>query len=319
MSKVEVGRLPFGINPYFRWADSYREPGITDRYLLRNFTPGLPGLASLVVGNPNLAPETGKNYDVGVKVSQSRFNFSLGYFNNKISNLLVFSPAQTYCVDPAPGLPGSASGFFGCPAGTSRVAVQINARINQASATIKGFESTGEVAIPLGSLGSLNPFYSLGTLHGTNGSPTVQQQTQLRVIYNRSDTPFKLTGSATDFPLGNITPFRILAGVQYIDSKGHISVEYTWRHQNLVTRADPNQFVGTALINYGSFASLNKIDKQSIKGGYNWKTEKYKFLINAGIDNIADKFYFEHFQSAPAPGRSFVFGFTIEAFNLLKK
>jgi outer membrane receptor protein involved in Fe transport len=314
-----VGRLPFGINPYFRWADSYREPGITDRYLLRNFTPGLPGLASLVVGNPNLSPETGKNYDVGVKVSQSRFNFSLGYFNNKISNLLVFSPAQTYCVDPAAGLPGSASGVFGCPAGTSRVAVQINARINQASATIKGFESTGEAAIPLGGMGSLNPFYSIGTLHGTNGSPTVQQLTQLRIIYNRTDTPFKLTGSATDFPLGNITPLRLLAGVQYIDSKGNISVEYTWRHQNRVTRADPAQFVGTALINYGSFASLNPIDKQSIKGGYNWKTEKYKFVINAGVDNIADKLFWEQFQNAPAPGRSFVFGFTIEAFNLLKK
>jgi outer membrane receptor protein involved in Fe transport len=84
-----VGRFPLGINPYFRWANSYREPGITDRYLLRNFTPGLGGLASLVVGNPNLQPETGNNYDVGVKVTQQRFNFSFGYFHNKIDDLLV--------------------------------------------------------------------------------------------------------------------------------------------------------------------------------------------------------------------------------------
>lgn len=314
-----VGRFPWGINPYFRWANSYREPGITDRYLLRNFTPGLPGLASLVVGNPNLSPETGNNYDVGVKVSRKQFNFSLGYFYNKIDDLLVFSPAQTYCVDPAPGLPGSASGAFGCPAGVSRVAVQINARINQASATIKGIESTGEVAISLGRFGSLNPFYSLGSLHGTNGSPTAIQLTQLNVIYNRSDTPVKLTGSASDFPLANITPFRILFGAQYLDSKGRFSVEYNWRHQNRVTRADPGQFVGTALINYGSFASLNKIDKQSLKGGYNWRNDKYKFTINAGIDNLTNKLFWEHFQNAPAPGRSFVFGFTIEAFNLLKK
>ncbi len=314
-----VGRFPFGINPYFRWSNSYREPGITERYLLRNFTPGLPGLASLVVGNPNLQPEKGENYEVGVKISQRRFNFSFGYFHNKITDLLVFAPAQSYCVAPATGLPGGFAG--GCPPvnGVPQVAVQINSRINQASATIKGFESTGEVAIPLGSFGSLNPYFSAGSLHGTNGSPTAVQLKQVEVIYNRSDTPIKLTGSAADFPLGSITPFRILYGAQYLDTKGRIFAEYNIRHQNRVTRADPSQFVGTALINYGSFISNNSFDKHSVKGGYNWKNEKYKFSFNAGIDNITDKLYWEHFQNAPAPGRSFVFGFTIEAFNLLKR
>ncbi len=316
-----VGRFPFGINPYFRWANSYREPGITDRYLLRNFTPNLGGLASLVIPNTDLKPEKGKNYDVGIKISQRRFNFSLGYFNNEITDLLVFGTSPTYCVAPnaAVGLPGGFAG--GCPtvAGVPQLGVSINARINQAVNTIKGFESTGEVAIPLGSLGSLNPFFSLGSLHGTNGSPTAVQLTQLNVIYNRSDTPIKLTGSAADFPLGSITPFRIFSGVQYLDSKGRIFAEYNWRHQNRVTRADPAQFTGTALINYGSFASTNAIDKHSIKGGYNWRNDKYKFAINAGIDNINDKLYWEHFQNAPAPGRSFVFGFTIEAFNLLNR
>jgi outer membrane receptor protein involved in Fe transport len=316
-----VGRLPWGVNPYFRWANSYREPSIVDRYLLRNFTPNLGGLASLVVGNPNLLPEKGNNYDVGVKISQQRFNFSLGYFHNEITDLLVFAPAQSYCVAPnaAVGLPGGFAG--GCPTvgGVPQLAVQINSRINQASATISGFESTGEVAISLGGWGSINPFFSLGSLHGTNGSPTAVGLTQLRLLYNRSDTPFELTGSADDFPLGSITPFRLLAGAQYLDSKGRFSAEYNWRHQNKIRRADPNQFVGTALVNYGSFASLNAIDKHAIKGGYNWKNEKYKFTVNAGIDNLFNKFFFEHFQTAPAPGRSFVFGFTIEAFNLLNR
>jgi outer membrane receptor protein involved in Fe transport len=314
-----VGRFPFGINPYFRWANSYREPGITDRYLLRNFTPNLGGLASLVIPNTDLRPEKGKNYDVGVKVSQRRFNFSLGYFNNEITDLLVFGTAPTYCVpaNPAVGLPGGFAGGCGLVVGNT-LGVSINARINQAANTIKGWESTGEVAIPLGSLGSLNPFYSLGSLHGTNSSPTAVQLTQLNVIYNRTNTPILLQGSATDFPLGNITPFRMFSGVQYLDAKGNIFAEYNWRHQKRVTRADPAQFTGTALINYGSFASTNQIDKHSIKGGYNWRNEKLKFSLTAGIDNLADKLYWEHFQNAPAPGRSFVFGFTIEAFNLLK-
>jgi len=42
-------------------------------------------------------------------------------------------------------------------------------------------------------------------------------------------------------------------------------------------------------------------------------------LFTAGIQNLTNGLYFEHFQTAPAPGRSFVFGTTIEAFNLLRK
>jgi outer membrane receptor protein involved in Fe transport len=316
-----VGRLPYGINPYFRYANSYREPGITERYLIRNFSPG-SFFASLVVGNPNLLPEKGKNYDVGVKIQRKTFNFSLGYFQNTITDLLAFSPAQNYCVTAnPPSLPGSAGSIgFGCSATPPfQAVVSINARINSAKNIIKGWESTGEVSVPLGSFGSINPFYTLGALHGTNKSPVQQAVTALNLLYNKSTTPIKLTGSLDDFPLANITPFRIIAGAQYLDLKGRIFAEYNWRHQNRVTRADPLGFIGTALINYGTFASLNSIDKHSIKGGYIWRNDRYKFTMTAGIDNIANKFYFEQFNTAPAPGRSFVFGFTTEVFNFFKK
>jgi outer membrane receptor protein involved in Fe transport len=309
-----VGRLPWGINPYFRVANSYREPGITERYLIRNFAPG-SFFAPLVVGNPNLQPEKGLNYDVGVKIQQKSFNFTFGYFHNTIKDLLVYAPGQSYCVEPVPpALPGGfASQFFGCLPFKS--VVNINARINQDENVIKGFESTGEVSIPLGGLGSLNPFYSLGSLHGTNKNPTAQQITIFNQLYNRSDTPIELTGSLNDFPLANITPFRVISGLQYLDAKGRFFIDYNWRHQNRVTRAEPNTFVGQSLINYGTFASLDSFDKHSIKAGYNWTNERYKFSLNGGVDNIADKLYWEHFQTAPAPGRSIVIGFTVEVFN----
>ncbi len=313
-----VGRFPFGINPYFRWANSYREPGITERYLIRNFTPGVPGLASLVVGNPNLLPEKGKNYDVGIKIAQKYFNFSLGYFRNEITDLLRFAPAQTYCVAPLPGLPGGAAGGCGAVVGAT-LGVQINARINTAAAVIKGWESTAEASLPLGNFGSINPFYSLGALHGTDKNPTPLDIVQFNTIYSRTTNPVELSGSLSDFPLGGITPFRILTGAQYLDKTGRFFLEYNLRHQSKVTRVPPANFVGTALINHGSFQSLNSIDKQSLKGGYNWKTEKYKFSFTAGIDNLTDKYFIEHFNTAPAPGRSFVFGFTTEIFNLFRK
>ncbi len=314
-----VGRLPFGINPYYRWANSYREPGITERYLLRNFTPGVGGLASLVVGNPNLLPERGKNYDVGIKVANKYFNFSLGYFKNEIRDLLIFSPAQTYCVAPIlPDLPGGFAGGCGGVVGAN-LGVQINARINSDAAIIKGWESTAEGSIPLGSLGSMNPFYSLGSLHGTNKNPTALDVAQFNAVYGRTNNPIPLSGSLSDFPLGGITPFRIIYGTQYLNSSGRFFAEYNIRHQNRVTRVPPGQFVGTALINHGSFASLAAFDKHSVKGGYNWKNEKYKFSVTAGVDNLADRLFFEHFNTAPAPGRSFVFGFTTEIFNFFKK
>ncbi len=53
-----VVRLPQGINPYFRWGTSYREPGITERYLLRNF--GDPSFSVLVIPNTELLPERGR-------------------------------------------------------------------------------------------------------------------------------------------------------------------------------------------------------------------------------------------------------------------
>ena len=313
-----VGRLPLGINPYFRFANSYREPGITERYLIRNFSPN-SFFASLVVGNPNLQPEKGKNYDVGVKMQRKYFNFSLGYFHNELRDFLVFSPAQNYCVAPVlPAIPGSPGAVgFGCASG--QAVISINARINQGGAIIKGYESTAEASLPLGRLGSLNPFYTFGTLRGRNKNPGQQQITTLNLLYNRADTPLKLEGSLNDFPLANITPLRFVSGVQYLDKTGRVFVEYTLRHQNRVTRSDPNQFVGTALINVASFLSNNDFTKQSIKGGFNWRAENYKFSITAGIDNLNDKFFFEHFNTAPAPGRSFVFGFTTEIFNLLRK
>jgi outer membrane receptor protein involved in Fe transport len=312
-----VGRLPWGVNPYFRYANSYREPGITERYLIRNFTPGL-FLASLVVGNPNLRPETSQNYDTGVKVQQKYFNFSFGYFRNALKDFLVFAPAQNYCVAPVPGIPGSPAAVgFGCAAGQS--VISINARINQGAAIIKGFESTAEASLPLGDLGSVNPFYTLGTLRGTNKNPVAQQLAALNLLYNRSDTPIRLEGSATDFPLAGITPVRFQTGAQFLSRSGRFFAEYSLRHQNRVVRSDPNQFIGTALINVNSFLNNNPFTKHSVKGGYNWRNDQYKFSLTAGIDNINDKFFIEHFNTAPAPGRSFVFGFTTEVFNLLRK
>jgi outer membrane receptor protein involved in Fe transport len=40
--------------------------------------------------------------------------------------------------------------------------------------------------------------------------------------------------------------------------------------------------------------------------------------LTFGVDNLTDKLYFEPFQTAPAQGRSFVYGVTLDLFELLQ-
>lgn len=317
-----VGRLPYGINPYFRYGTSYREPSITERYIIRIF-PAFPGLVAPVVGNPNLEPETGRTFDFGVKVQGRNYTGSFGYFHNNLKNLIIFQTPDfgNICVAPNPAiglLPLSAAFVNSArPCAIGQSAISFNGRINQANNVISGFEGSAQYSQSLGKYGSINPFVSFGTLKGTNKSPTPLNIYRLQTLQARSDLPFKLGGSTDDFPLGNITPFRIIGGLQYYDSRGRIFAEYLFRHQDRVTRIDPNSLTGTTLVNYGTYASFNSFTKHDIRGGYTWRSERYHFSVNAGITNLTDKLYWEHFQTAPAPGRSFVFGFTTEFLNLL--
>ena len=317
-----VGRLPYGINPYFRYGTSYREPSITERYLIRIFA-AFPGLVAPVVGNPGLKPETGRSYDVGVKAQGRNYTASFGYFRNDLKNLIVTQTPEfgNICVAPNPSiglLPLSPifAGSAGCPIGQS--AISFNGRINQANNVYDGFEGTGEYSQSLGRLGSLNPFVSFGSLHGKNESPTALNIYRLQTLEARTNSPIKITGSVDDFPLGNITPFRIFGGLQYNDATGRLFLEYAIRHQNRVTRIDPSSLTGTTLVNYGTYRSLGEITKQDIRGGYVFRrAERYRLSFTAGIQNLTDRLFWEQFQNAPAPGRSYIFGFTTEFYNLL--
>lgn len=314
-----VLRLPYGINPYIRYGTSYREPSITERYIIRNFNTGIPGFYALVVGNPNLEPEEGKSFDVGVKLQNSRYTASFGYFRNELKNLNVFRSPDfgNICAVPVPGTPVLTFPFLGCAPG--RALINYNARINQGESLITGFEGTGEVSLPLFDFGSINPFVSFGTIKGENKSPTPLELFIIDTVINNSNTPVELEGSRDDVPLGSITPFRIIGGAYFTDKSSRFFAEYSFRHQARVKRVNPTFFNGATLVNYGTLASLNSFTKHTIKAGYTWRTERFRLSLNAGVDNLTNKLFWEHFQNAPAPGRSFVFGFTTEFLNLLGK
>jgi outer membrane receptor protein involved in Fe transport len=84
-----------------------------------------------------------------------------------------------------------------------------------------------------------------------------------------------------------------------------------------VKRADPLDLSAAVSTEFGTFRSLNSFAVQSLRGGYTARSEKHRVMFTAGVENLTNHLYFEQFHTAPARGRSFVFGTTVELLNLL--
>ena len=307
-----VLRLSGGINPYIRWGTSYREPGVTERYLLRNF--GDATFSVPLIPNTALKPERGNNYDIGLKVRRERWNATFEYFRNDLRDFIrsEFASALFVPARPESGLePISPSfPFHG---------VLYVQRANTARARIQGYEATYEAGISLGARGSITPFGALGWLKGSNLTPDENTLGLIRRFYNRTDTPVRLRGSERDVPLPGISPFGGLFGARYSDREGVWTGEYEMRYRARVTRVDPADLSSAISTQYGSFASLNSFTRHALRAGYNYRRDKYRLLLSVGVDNLTDRLHFEPFQNAPAPGRSYVFGLTFDSFDLLRR
>jgi hemoglobin/transferrin/lactoferrin receptor protein len=307
-----VLRLPGRVNPYFRWGTSYREPGVTERYILRDF--GDPTFSVLLVPNTALKPEKGSNYEFGVKIERQRVLASIGYFRNNLKDFIrnEFSDTLFVPADIARGLL-PLSPFFPFHG------VLYVQRANTARARIQGIEAAYEIGLPLGGAGSLTPYGTMGWLKGSDLTPDGNALTLIQNFYNRADTPVRLRGSASDAPLSCISPFGATFGVRYSDRQGVWMGLYEIRHQARVERVDPLDLTTAISTQYGSFASLSPFTKHALRAVYNYRRERYRMSVTFGVDNLTDRLYFQPFQTAPAPGRSFIFGITIDSFDLLHR
>jgi outer membrane receptor protein involved in Fe transport len=305
-----VVRTPIGVNAYARWGNSYREPGITERYLLRDF--GDPTFSVLLAANTRLKPERGRSLDLGIKVRRDRWNASLGWFRNDLVDFLriVFSDVLFVPADPQRGLE-PLSPFFPFHG------ILYAQRSNIDRARIQGVEATYEASVSLRSWGTVTPFGSLGWLKGSDLSPDPGALALIERFYNQPSTPIPLRGTAKDVPLTGISPFRGIFGARYSSTNGKWFGLYQARTLARVTRADPLDLATNILTQYGLLASLNAVATHSLQGGYVYRTESLRVLFSAGAENLSNKLYFDQFQNAPAAGRSWVFGLTIETRNLL--
>ena len=300
--------LPGGIYPYVRYANSFREPEITVRYLVRNF--GSPAYSIPSLPNTSIKPETGKNLDAGVKVERDWLRLQVGYFKNTLTNAVstVYSPNYCISVDPAAGR--TLTPFPPCLF-TGQHAVLFFQRVNVPGDTIvKGFETSGEVAIPMGSHGSLNPFLSLGWQKGTVTNPSAAAITLMDAYYNRSDTPIKLEGTPSDAPYSEIPAWTGTFALKYSDAKARWWAEYEYRFATQITRIDPDAVFSANFPLYAQLRSYEGYNKQAIRFGYDFK-QKHPLKLTVVLDNLTNKTYVLPFQTGPSPGFSFIVGATV--------
>ncbi len=286
--------LPGGFNPYVRWGESYREPEVTVRYLVRNFGSAFFGVQSSP--NPFLDPEEGESLEFGIKVDKANWRGSLAFFESEIDNFIdgIVSPTLFFAPNPAAGVIGPLGLFF--------------QRVNRNAVEFEGVEAYFEGSVPVGG-GSLTPYVSLSWLDGRNKNPTAAEVALIEQFYNRNDTPIRLEGSAGDVPFGSVVPFQGTVALRYTSGSGKWYGEYEWKFADDITRVRPESVATGNITQFGILKSLEGYERHALRGGYDFGTQ-VPLKVTLGIENLTDELIFLPFQIAPAPGRSFTLGLT---------
>jgi outer membrane receptor protein involved in Fe transport len=114
----------------------------------------------------------------------------------------------------------------------------------------------------------------------------------------------RLTGaSLAGTPQDNITPFKGMLGVRFNQSRDRWWVEYGIRSQAKVSRVAPTLIDSPYLIPQ-DLLGLAGFNVQRVAAGINFRPRSGKLGLVVAVENLADRFYREQFQFAPARGRS---------------
>lgn len=158
--------------------------------------------------------------------------------------------------------------------------IDVSQTVNIGKARIQGIEAEMDYTINFAG-GFLTPGGSISYLRGDNRE--------------------------TDEPLDTITPLKTVLNLRWQDRPNRYYGEWTTRIVNRQNRLS-TVFLAS---NGGPEPGFAVSD---VRGGYNFRRERYRLGINVGITNLFDRYFVEQFVLAPARGRSFVFGTTWEIF-----
>jgi hemoglobin/transferrin/lactoferrin receptor protein len=113
--------------------------------------------------------------------------------------------------------------------------------------------------------------------------------------------------SLDDEPADNITPVKILAAVRFTEPRGRWWAEYGVRTQTDVTRVTPTLLTSPFRIAQ-DLLSLEGFAVQRLGWGVALTRGRDQLSLIFAVENLANTYYREHFQFAPARGRSFTVG-----------
>ena len=106
-------------------------------------------------------------------------------------------------------------------------------------------------------------------------------------------------------PLDFISPFRTNVGFRWQNFGKSYYVDYNARIVSKQARLSEDFLE----VNDGPEAGFVT---HNLGGGYYFRRERYNFNVNLSVSNLFDRFYSEQFVFAPARGRSFTVGTSIE-------
>jgi hemoglobin/transferrin/lactoferrin receptor protein len=263
-----VYRLTDAISLTGRIGRSFRVANLFERF----FT-GAGSIGGFLVGNPNLVPESGINFDAAVKVRTSKFAGSFTYFNNYYRNFL-----SSQIAEDARGCPVISSNPIRpddeCvpPPGTTGI-VFVQQTINFGRVRLQGFEAELEAPFRIGDYGFLTPNGNISYLRGDNAE--------------------------TNEPFNIVPPLKTVLNLRWNDLGNRYYGEFQTRIVNSHDRLSPSFIASNGGPEPGYAVS-------DIRGGYSFRREHFNVSINAGVTNLFDRFYNEQFILAPARGRSFI-------------
>jgi hypothetical protein len=113
--------------------------------------------------------------------------------------------------------------------------------------------------------------------------------------------------------MDNITPAKVVFAARYTGRSGRWWAEYGVRAQAEVTRV-AETLLNSAFIIPQDLLALDGFAIQRIGWGVNLSRGRDRVGLVFAVENLADTFYREQFQFAPARGRSFTMGLNVGAF-----
>lgn len=250
---------------------SFREPNLFERFFTDFGTA-----TGFVVGNPDLKPESGINFDTGVTFRTTRFSGALTYFNNTYTDFLTSQLALDRNGAPVT-----------IPGGRGRPPIGVYRSVNLGRTRIQGLEGELETSVRVAQT-LLTPFGNISYLRGDDLERNV--------------------------PLDFITPLKTVVGLRWQDRRARLWSEWSTRIVNTQARLSPQFLTANGGAEPGYVT-------HSLRGGYNFRRERYTLGFTAGVDNLLNRFYSEQFifpseqtVFTPARGRTLSVGVNLNFF-----